>query len=80
MCVDVQDSDQLRTEWHHDHEIEYVRELYAGDSQQEQAFVLDERRWGDGLQKSLPVKILLVRAILLISRFNLELNLADNSI
>lgn len=42
VCIDVQQPDQLRTKRHHDHEIKNVRELYAGDSQQEQAFIFDD--------------------------------------
>ena len=41
MRIDVQQPDQLRAERHHDHEVENVRELYAGDSQQKQSFILD---------------------------------------
>ena len=61
MCIDVQEADQLRAERHHDHEIEYVRELYARDGQQEQTLIFDDRCWCSSVQKSLTVVVLIKR-------------------
>ena len=51
MRIDVQDPDQLWAERHHDHEIENMRELHAGNGQQEQAFILDDGGVRRGFQK-----------------------------
>ena len=40
MCTDVQNSDELGPQRHHDHEIENMGELYSGQGKQKETFLL----------------------------------------
>ena len=49
MCPDAEGCHQDRPERHHDHEIQHVAELDAGQRQQEETFGTGRKRGGHGL-------------------------------